>query len=219
MKKLTTCSTIFAFILYVFVCSCSFLQKEESCFSGGSFVQRKYYDFPRSKHTADATQYRHTSMPSVKIVSEKIIADEENSSPAPVVIVSADSKKIIIADKKTKPAHFKSHITKTISINDGKTETPLFSFKKYDLLKFMRKKIVHFFPSSDAMLILEIILAVILPPLAVFVKDNNVSTLFLVTLILWLIAVFGVAGFATGLGGLLWFAAAIIAILHIFDVI
>jgi uncharacterized membrane protein YqaE (UPF0057 family) len=69
---------------------------------------------------------------------------------------------------------------------------------------------------SDTMLIILVILAIFIPPLAVYLKDKAVSTWFWVTLIL---CVLSLGVFFFRLGGLLWLAAAVIALLYVLDMI
>ncbi len=69
---------------------------------------------------------------------------------------------------------------------------------------------------SDVKLIILVILAIFLPPLACYLKEKTTNTWFWVTLILCLL-VFSYWFFH--LGGLAWLIAEIIAILYIFDAI
>lgn len=70
---------------------------------------------------------------------------------------------------------------------------------------------------STGKLILLIILSVIIPPLAVYLKNNRADKWFWVTLILWGIAFLAFGGFGY-LGGL-WFIAFVIALLVVLDVL
>lgn len=67
-------------------------------------------------------------------------------------------------------------------------------------------------------LILLVILSILLPPLAVFLKDSGSSKWFMITLVLCLLAILGAWFFMSSLGGL-WFVAFIIALLCVFDII
>jgi uncharacterized membrane protein YqaE (UPF0057 family) len=73
-------------------------------------------------------------------------------------------------------------------------------------------------PDSDVMLVLLVILAIFIPPLAVYLKDKAISKWFWLTLILCLLSLFAGWWFFPGLG-LLWLAAVVIALLYVFDVI
>lgn len=71
---------------------------------------------------------------------------------------------------------------------------------------------------GDAELILLVILAIILPPLAVYLYDGSASTMFWITLILCILSggfIFGFGGYLFGLWGL----AVLLAILHILEII
>jgi uncharacterized membrane protein YqaE (UPF0057 family) len=71
---------------------------------------------------------------------------------------------------------------------------------------------------GDAELILLVILAIILPPLAVYLYDGSASTMFWITLILCILSggfIFGFGGYLFGLWGL----AILLAILHILEIL
>lgn len=71
---------------------------------------------------------------------------------------------------------------------------------------------------GDTELILLVILAIILPPLAVYLYDGSASTMFWITLILCILSggfIFGFGGYLFGLWGL----AVLLAILHILEII
>jgi len=75
------------------------------------------------------------------------------------------------------------------------------------------------FQGGDANLVLLVILAIILPPLGVYLKDGGITGLFWLTLLLCLLLG---GGFFLGigiLGGGGWGLAAILALLRVFDVI
>lgn len=69
---------------------------------------------------------------------------------------------------------------------------------------------------SDVKLIILVLLAIFLPPLAVFLKNESVNTWFWVTLILCLLT-FSIFFFFYG--GALWLAAIVIALLYVLDAI
>ncbi len=71
---------------------------------------------------------------------------------------------------------------------------------------------------GDANLILLVILAIILPPLGVYLKDGGVTGLFWLTLIFCLVGGGGIFRFGFYFGGL-WGLAVILALLRVFDVI
>lgn len=200
----------FAFILSSLLSSCSFLQKEE-------FAQRKYYDFPRTKHSAEARQTEHASVSSPQTVTEKITAKEETTLPEEKTVTASASKKEIVAAKKEKEL---VHPSRTIQIihssSELKTETPVTSLKRKDIFKLAQKKTIPSASNSDAMLIIEIILAVLIPPLGVLLKGGKLGKWFWITLLLWIFSG-GIwfIGYVGG-GGVLWLIAAIIALCYVF---
>lgn len=70
---------------------------------------------------------------------------------------------------------------------------------------------------DDTMKILLVILAIFIPPLAVYLKDNAVSKWFWITLILALLGIFGF--WFLFYTGFFWLAAVVIAILYVLDLI
>lgn len=83
------------------------------------------------------------------------------------------------------------------------------------------KEVVKRDVSSDEdvlMFVVLLILAIILPPLAVYLKDDNASNRFWINLILWILGWGGVAALG-GIGGLLALLAVVHAILIVADII
>lgn len=71
---------------------------------------------------------------------------------------------------------------------------------------------------ADAMFVLMIILAFLIPPLAVYLKDGSVTGLFWLTLILCILGGGLFFGFAGYYGGL-WLIAVVLALLRVLDMI
>lgn len=69
---------------------------------------------------------------------------------------------------------------------------------------------------GNVSLLILVLLAIFVPPLAVYLKNGGVNTWFWVTLILCVLAF---SYFIFVFGGSLWFAAFLIAILYVFDII
>jgi uncharacterized membrane protein YqaE (UPF0057 family) len=69
---------------------------------------------------------------------------------------------------------------------------------------------------SDVDMIILVILAILIPPLAVWLKDKAVSKWFWITLIL---CVLSFSVFFFNFGGLLWLAAMVIALLYVLDML
>ena len=211
MKPNYLYSTLAILAAVFMLSSCAFLQKSE-------FAQRKYYDFPRTKHTVEG----NTSTASVKAskdITEGAVKQENENKPSSPVLAS-NSEKGIVLDKPLKTVKVKQRKeTSTINTLAG---SPAISFKKADIRKEAIKVLPHVrFIDAGGYLIIEIIAAIFFPPLAIFLKDHKTNKWFWWTLILCILG----GGFYLGLrgvsavGGLLWAIAVIIAFLNIFDVI
>jgi uncharacterized membrane protein YqaE (UPF0057 family) len=200
-----------AFIFAALLSSCSFLQK-------GEFAQRKYYDFPRTKHAE--TQPTSATAQNKSIPLMNFIDAEKPTSPEPLVSASVN-KNEIISLKKTVIPHAVKPIRKIARPGKGtveRIESPGISFRKSDIQKEAIKN-TRFFPSTDpdVMLVILVVLAIFIPPLAIYLKDNATNKWFWITLIL---CIFGGGFIFGGIGygfGLLWFTAIVIAILDVLD--
>jgi uncharacterized membrane protein YqaE (UPF0057 family) len=213
MKTKILYSAAFAFILSSLLTSCAFLQKEE-------FAQRKYYNFPLTKHSLEGAQTEHSLVPFQKTVTEKISAKEETLSSEEITTASVAKKQVSAAYKETQPFYSETYAAKSVTENKIKNEPPVISLKRTEIFKIAREKMAHSASNSDAMLILELILAVILPPLAILLKSGGkVGKWFWITLLLCILA--GGIGIMTYTGGaaLCWVVAAIIALLFVFGTI
>lgn len=218
MKTTFINSAILLFIISSFLSSCSFLLKEE-------FAQRKYYDFPRTKPAVSGS--RDASASASSIDKSNILKEGENPSqtghslqeaPEPVFTSSSKSKEIIIAAN-TQPVSPDNIISNSVK-HDKPDQELVAPFKKRDVLNRERKQVPSApHPDSDAMLIITVILAIVLPPLGVYLKDNSTSKWFWITFILCLISILGWGIIHIGPLGGLWFVAALIAVLHVLDVI
>jgi uncharacterized membrane protein YqaE (UPF0057 family) len=209
MKTGPVCS-VFAFIAAaLLLSSCAFLQK-------GEFAQRKYYDFPRTRHSGSQTASTETK----KQVQPENIA--ENEATVPVLSAAVNRKEIIASRiesiKHTSVIH--THITPSIS--SQRTEPPLISFKKSDIKKQARMLVQHS-PRSDSgmMLLMMVIAAIFLPPLGVLMKDQyRTSKWFWISVALCILAVVSI-GFPISIAipSILWLGAAVIALMDVFDVL
>lgn len=123
-------------------------------------------------------------------------------------------------------AYNANYAVNTVSIakntNDSKEETQTLELKKSNksfVAKFKESKLVKKIKNAldDTMLILLIILALLLPPLAVWLKDGKTATtLFWITLILCLLGGgFWLGWFFGGFYGI----AILLAILRVLDII
>ena len=151
---------------------------------------------------------------STVIVSNPELKSEEKSTTQSENFVSKSQ-----ADLTSKPFNQskKSESPDQISesVLESNSNTVVLDENQAENKKVMNKDITH---DSDLMLIIEIILAFILPPLAIFLHDGATSGLFWVTLILCLFAFGGGWWIFGGLFGL-WGISTILALLRIFDII
>lgn len=69
-------------------------------------------------------------------------------------------------------------------------------------------------PDDDVMFVILVVLAILISPLAVFLKEDQITNNFWINLILWLLG-FGILGI--GFLGLFWLAAIIHALLVVFE--
>jgi len=128
--------------------------------------------------------------------------------------VIKDTKTPTVKLKKTKSSNSQNQLTNI---------SPTRKNKKEQLTKkivSVKKQLTKQSPiDSDVMLIILVILAIFLPPLAVFIFEE-VTTRFWIDLILWLVGI-GVAGiiFGSGLAALGGLIAIIYALLIVLDVI
>lgn len=206
MKKLLSFSLLIAFI---FLSSCATQQKD-------IFSKRKYYNFPRTKHII-SNQPEELAVTKVK----PILFSTKNKTTEKAVetpVTASANQHAQAAPKKEITPRLKK-VTSTTNVVEVKETKPNVSSPSHK--NILNKTISsHSLFSSDGMLILLIILAIILPPLGVYMKNNNaVNKWFWVTLVLCLLGAFGWGFLIIGLGGVLWFAAAIIALLFVFDAI
>ena len=119
MKTTSIYSTILALAVTSLFSSCAFLQK-------GEFAQRKYYDFPRTKHTAAQAA---SVDPKEKAIKQNIVFEEEKKAE-PSMLASAAEKKITVHLPFEKAIHHLKNRTTDALPNNGLTEIPALSFKK-----------------------------------------------------------------------------------------
>jgi uncharacterized membrane protein YqaE (UPF0057 family) len=198
--------------------SCASLKNSE-------FSQRKYYDFPRTKHTVKGkqTEYASLQQSETKLVPTLIVKEENKTETQDLLLsASANDKEITLLPKsKTFENHSSSKTNgSTLFMNKLKQETATIvgvPYKKSDVVKVANKLHKLHLSDSDAMLILLVVLAFFIPPLAVYIKNNHkTDNWFVLTLILWLLSFVGF-GYTPFYG--LWFVASVIALLVVFDIL
>lgn len=213
MKRTTVYLAFTAFALATILSSCSFLQK-------GEFADRKYYNFPRSKHTVEQTA---SVKPEQKKIATEVVVVEKKKQAEPIVSAAVNKKEIVLAENK-KSRKVSPPVAARAVEESTKTEPPV-HFKKSDIRKAAKKNSKHL-TASDAgmMMFLAVIASIFIPPLGVYIKDHRTNKWFWITLLLWVLALFGL-GFAgvefiyTGLSGLFWLTAVVLALLVVFDIL
>ena len=215
MKTNSITYVIFLLLLSSMISSCAFLQKEE-------FAQRKYYDFPRTKHSVKNKQTEQVSvLATEKNIAQNGMVTEDTKVSETLVSASLNNKEIIFS----KPEKYVVYADKNVTVNsimeNVQKTTSVFSKKKSDVLKSEKNRISNS-QSSDAgiMMFLMVIAAIFIPPLGVYMKDRpRLTNWFWVTLVLCILSGgvwgWGLVGGASGL----WLVAAIIALLVVFDII
>lgn len=217
MKTISLYLSLLIIVIVASLSSCA-LKKDE-------FAQRKYYNFPRAKHVVEKPEPEHISVrPGNKIVAEAEITSivQENKSTYAIVVASANNKGITLnRPALNTPPSDKNSTANRINKKDKEEEKPVISYTKSDVLKLVRKNIKN--PptsnsSDDGMLILMVLAAIFIPPLGVYLKEKSTTQWFWITLVLCLASIVFGYGVIPGLFGL-WFVAAIIALLVVFDAI
>jgi uncharacterized membrane protein YqaE (UPF0057 family) len=209
MKTTSLYSVIAVLAFASLLSSCAFLQK-------GEFAQRKYYDFPRSKHAENSTA--STENKKQDVPGYTIAAKEEQKLPAPVVSASVNKKEIIVSGTVTRNSSPKHLVSNKTTVTEH-AEAPAISFKKSDVKK-QAKKLNAPFRRSDAglMMFIMVLAAIFIPPLGIYIKDHRTNKWFWITLLLCLVGGGGYM-FYTGLMGLFWLVAVIIALMDVFDML
>jgi uncharacterized membrane protein YqaE (UPF0057 family) len=215
MKNSLIRSTLFVSIASVVLSSCAFLQKSE-------FAERKYYNFPRTNHSVDPKQDETASLKDENAIPSIAIASEQKiRGNSPVITASADKKEVIIAKNILPAVRIYKQLPSIKPVQNNTADVPVISEKRSDALEFAKKKAFNPFSGSDASFLIQILAAIFLPPIGVYLHDNGrTGTWFWVTMLLCLAAICGFAFIDFGLVGPgFWFIAAIIALLVVFDVL
>ncbi|MBI4945199.1 MAG: YqaE/Pmp3 family membrane protein [Bacteroidetes bacterium] len=213
MKTNILYSAIFALIISSVFSSCAIVQKEE-------FAQRKYYNFPRTNHASNPEKTDFTVSGNTK----SLIAEENITTPEPVITASAGEKSIVLSTHHTELVYRKNTAAKkqnTITENSPSTDSRVFSIKKSEVLKRAINKPRN--PkSSDSgeKFLIMVIAAIFLPPLGIFIKENwrKTNKWFWITLALCALSMGIWLGYSP-LGAGLWLVAAVIALLNVFDML
>jgi uncharacterized membrane protein YqaE (UPF0057 family) len=184
---------------------------------GSSRFTRSQYghrDWSRGNYEAQEKtapeQSAEKNRKSVQQPAEEVAVVTENNSRTEEVAVVTPAQKPVVSSV---PVSQRNSETDVVIVNEesaSETISPLAEEKTT--------------PSSDATngadtnTILLVILALFIPPLAVFLKDGSVSTMFWITLILCLVGGGWLWGWGYYFGGL-YLIAIILAILYVLDMI
>lgn len=196
MKKLVLLTGIFAIALLT---SCSSLHVEKRHYRNGFYVNLNHNNKPTADVKEQAEKPAETALP-VTSETEEIVPVEV----APSVTATDKSVAAIpqTQEKKSSPAELPAQSLSTDKVSAPQTETKTSEDPANA-------------PADDVELILLVILALLLPPLAVFLVEG-VSKWFWITLIL---CIFGGGVFLYPVIGGLWLVAMIIALFVVFGLI
>lgn len=212
MKTISIYISILTLAVVALLPSCA-LKKNE-------FAQRKYYNFPRAKHTVEKMDTEYISVKSNSGTTTAPAPVQKSKTSEPIAIASSSEKGITL----TKPELYTSSSPEKPAANRinkrDKPEKSVVSYKKSDVIKLVRKnsRNAPASNSADGMLILMILAAIFIPPLGVYLKENSTTQWFWITLAICIASIVIGYGIVPGLFGL-WFVAAIIALLVVFDAI
>lgn len=209
MKRATVQLAFLAFVTASLLSSCAFLQK-------GEFSERKYYNFPRSKHTTEQTASVRTND---KVSIQPVIVREEQKAAEPVVSASVNKKEILLAKPELKKEKRSSTEVKPV-VESKETKPAVISFKKSEIRKEAKKAPQNSYRGEPAlMLFLAVVASVFFPPLGVYIKDHRTNKWFWITLLLCLSAGGITFLYTGGLWALFWLAAVVIALMVVFDIL
>lgn len=192
------------------------MQKEE-------FAQRKYYNFPRTNHTVDFKQDEIASVKQeLQPVTPAMVQPEEKQLGSAPLSASANQNEIQPLKAKLPAVKINSHLA--LNVENPTSDVPVISKKNSDALAFSKNKAFNPLLRKGGDFILQIFAAILLPPVGIYLHDNGrTGAWFWVSMILCLGAI---AGFAVGglgvygfIGPICWAAAAIVALLVVFDVL
>ncbi len=210
MKRTSFYFLFLALAATSFLSSCSFLQK-------GEFADRKYYNFPRSKHSVEQTASARNT-PKVTAVPQEAAVAEEQKKNEPLLSASADKKEIIIAQTESNNIPKKKTAPANVVVNDQAQND--ISFKKSDIRKDARKSPQPTHRGEPAlMLFLAVIASVFIPPLGIYIKDHRTNKWFWITLLLCLAGGGFYFAYTGGLWAIFWIAAVVIALMNVFDIL
>jgi uncharacterized membrane protein YqaE (UPF0057 family) len=186
-----------------------------SCSNKFSLQKRRYNKgfYFAKMHRNKSNEHSSTEMKSVKVLPES-----KESPEVEIVTASAAEIQKTSSEELNPPVQAEAK-TKTKK-NQSSAPIVVFAPKKFrDLIKETAAFSNPATPKasdSDVKLILLVILAIFIPPLAIYLKDQSTNKWFWITLILCLLS-FTVFFFV--FGGLFWLISIVIALLYVLDLL
>ncbi len=201
MKKRINLSIIAVLSVFIF-----------SCKNSVELVKRHYNKgYYMAGHSSKHKQKNNSGIASIALAEEMksipaILNNDEKPAGELIASIKTESTATTKTTKAKSPAQHES-LSSGITTHHT-TNTPVITATKQSQPQSQSGAS----GDADAMLILLVILAIFIPPLAVYLKNESINKWFWVTLVLCLLTF---SYFIFVFGGLLWLAAAIIAILYV----
>lgn len=202
---------------------------------GSQFTRSKYDRYMWNRSNGETKDEANTDAAELKIVEVKNANDASQETETTLgVLTNVDENSLGFTSTSTyvsplefhvqeERAGFHSDLEEIQSVNELPKEKNDVKKKvfKNRLKTYLSNHAKNSSPTNgldgDGMFILLLILTVILPPLAVYLKDSGITGLFWVTLILCLVSGGGFIGIGILYSG--WFIAFLLALLRVLDVI
>lgn len=212
MKKSIQYTTLILIAVSMF--SCNVLDITKRRYNNGFYVSKSSFKKQSNSVSAVTETISKESNEQLEIANSALLpvslevenTKNELSTSSPIAFASKDESKGV-EEVKNAPL-FKTKSSKA-SINRLQE-------KEAKILNKIAKKNTQGASDADVQLVLLVVLAILLPPIAVYLK-RGIDTLFWITLLLFLLAVSSLIFFP--LGGLAGLVAVVLALLAVFDMI
>lgn len=190
-----------------------------SCSDKFTLVKRRYNKgyylamkhAPLTKQAQLSRRSAHALAPAAQQPAAIVAAPSENT-----VIYSGSETSAAVAGSSRRIASSRQHMSSKAPAPVPAPESMQFKELKASNLA-MRRLAPNNDVDPDVMLVILVVLAILIPPLAVYLKAKAVNKWFLVTLILCLLSLLGAWWFYYV--GILWLAAVVIALLYVLDML
>lgn len=191
-----------------------------SCSDRFTLVKRRYNKgyylamkhAPHTKQLQDSRRSAQALAPAPQQPVAIVVSPSENT-----VIKSGSEMMAAVAGSSRRIVSTHQHVTSQAPASvPAKTESMHFKELKASNLA-IRRLAPNNDVDPDVMLVILVVLAILIPPLAVYLKAKAVNKWFLVTLILCLLSLLGAWWFYYV--GILWLAAVVIALLYVLDML